>query len=162
MAAKSEALARQFEAKVQAAVATLERVSDAEWTRVTEAVDAGCSSRPIAPSTPGTLRQCSRSWPNELAGGRRRGRDYRSRLWRPIDPSVEPVRLEDDALGRTVVQVHLVVRDLVGHILADEIVEHVYAVHAGLVGRMDIRRPGTRPCQSPLPGPTQGAPGAGA
>ena len=40
MAAKSEALARQFEAKVQAAVATLERVSDAEWTRVTEAVDA--------------------------------------------------------------------------------------------------------------------------
>ena len=40
MAAKSEALARQFEAKVQAAVATLERASDAEWTRVTEAVDA--------------------------------------------------------------------------------------------------------------------------
>jgi hypothetical protein len=40
MAAKSEALARQFEAKAQAAVATLERISDAEWTRVTEAVDA--------------------------------------------------------------------------------------------------------------------------
>jgi DinB superfamily len=37
MGAKSEALARQLEAKVQAAVATVERLSDAEWTQVTEA-----------------------------------------------------------------------------------------------------------------------------
>jgi hypothetical protein len=37
MEAKSEALARQFEAKVQEALATLARLSDADWTKVTEA-----------------------------------------------------------------------------------------------------------------------------
>ena len=37
MAAKSDALARQLEAKVQDAMATLERLSDADWTKVTEA-----------------------------------------------------------------------------------------------------------------------------
>ena len=37
MAAKSEALARQLEAKVRDATATLERLSDADWTKVTEA-----------------------------------------------------------------------------------------------------------------------------
>jgi hypothetical protein len=37
MGEKSEALARQLEAKVQDALATLERLGDADWTRVTEA-----------------------------------------------------------------------------------------------------------------------------
>jgi len=57
-------------------------------------------------------------------------------------------RFEDDELGRTVVHVRQVVRDLAGHILADEIVEHVYAIHAGLIARMDIRTPHTRPVPS--------------
>jgi DinB family protein len=37
MGAKSEELARQFEAKSRAAVATLEKLSDADWKKVTEA-----------------------------------------------------------------------------------------------------------------------------
>jgi Mycothiol maleylpyruvate isomerase N-terminal domain len=37
MRAKSEALARQFEAKVQDALATLERLGDADWDKTTEA-----------------------------------------------------------------------------------------------------------------------------
>jgi DinB family protein len=37
MEAKSEALAKQFEAKVQEAMATLEKLSDADWKQVTEA-----------------------------------------------------------------------------------------------------------------------------
>jgi Mycothiol maleylpyruvate isomerase N-terminal domain len=37
MGARSEALAKQFEAKVQEAMATLEKLSDADWKRVTEA-----------------------------------------------------------------------------------------------------------------------------
>jgi Mycothiol maleylpyruvate isomerase N-terminal domain len=37
MGAKTEALARQFEEKARAAVATLERLGDAEWKRVTVA-----------------------------------------------------------------------------------------------------------------------------
>jgi hypothetical protein len=37
MGAKTEALAKQFEAKARDALATLERLSDADWTKVTEA-----------------------------------------------------------------------------------------------------------------------------
>jgi len=37
MGAKSEALARQLEGKVQEAMATLDKLSDADWKRVTEA-----------------------------------------------------------------------------------------------------------------------------
>ncbi len=37
MGAKSEALARQFESKVQKAMATLEKLSDADWKKVTHA-----------------------------------------------------------------------------------------------------------------------------
>ncbi len=37
MGAKSEALAKQFEAKVQDAVVTLEKLRDADWQKVTEA-----------------------------------------------------------------------------------------------------------------------------
>jgi hypothetical protein len=37
MGAKSEALAKQFEAKAQEAVAALEKLSDADWKKVTEA-----------------------------------------------------------------------------------------------------------------------------
>jgi hypothetical protein len=37
MGAKSEALAKQFEAKVQEAVAVIEKLGDAQWKKVTEA-----------------------------------------------------------------------------------------------------------------------------
>ncbi len=37
MGAKSEALAKRFEVKVQEAMATLEKLSDADWQKVTEA-----------------------------------------------------------------------------------------------------------------------------
>ena len=37
MGTKSEALAKQFEVKVQDAIATLEKLSEADWKKVTEA-----------------------------------------------------------------------------------------------------------------------------
>lgn len=45
MNAKSEALARQFEAKAWEALATLEQLSDADWTKVTEAEYEGRDDR---------------------------------------------------------------------------------------------------------------------
>ena len=84
-------------------------------------------------------------WPNGMEGGRIRGhanvRDYWRRQWDMIDPRVEPLRFEDDELGRTVVDVHQVVRDLAGNTLADQIVQHVYSIQNGLIERMDIRKP---------------------
>jgi hypothetical protein len=82
-------------------------------------------------------------WPNGMEGGRVHGhsnvRDYWSRQWGVVDPRVEPVRFEDDEMGRVVVDVHQVVRDMTGNILLDRIVQHVYSIQNGLIGRMDIR-----------------------
>src|SRR5437762_2374185 len=62
-------------------------------------------------------------WPNGMEGGRIRGRsnvrDYWRRQWDMIDPRVEPLRFEDDEIGRTLVDVHQVVRDLAGNTVAD-------------------------------------------
>jgi hypothetical protein len=84
-------------------------------------------------------------WPNGMEGGRMRGhdavRDYWRRQWGVIDPRVEPLRFEDDAAGRTVVDVHQMVRDLAGNLLADQIVQHMYSIRDGLSERMDIRQP---------------------
>jgi hypothetical protein len=88
-------------------------------------------------------------WPNGMEGGRVHGHDevraYWRRQWGILDPHVEPVRMEDDETGNTVVDVHQVVRDLSGNILKDQIVQHVYSFRDDLIERMDIRRPDTAP-----------------
>lgn len=82
-------------------------------------------------------------WPNGMEGGRVHGCDevraYWRRQWSTLDPHVEPVSMEDDETGNTVVEVHQVVRDLSGNILKDLIVQHVYSFRHGLIERMDIR-----------------------
>jgi ketosteroid isomerase-like protein len=87
-------------------------------------------------------------WPNGMEGGRVHGRDevraYWKRQWGILDPHVEPVRIEDNEAGNTVVDVHQVVRDLAGKILKDQIVQHVYSFRDGLIDRMDIRNPDPR------------------
>jgi hypothetical protein len=56
-------------------------------------------------------------------------------------PHVEPVKMEDNEAGSTVVDVHQVVRDLSGNILRDQIVQHVDSFRDGLIERMNIRNP---------------------
>jgi len=84
-------------------------------------------------------------WPNGMEGGRVRGhpaaRDYWTRQWRLIDPTVEPLRFEIDDAGRIVVDVHQVVREPGGHVIADQVVQHVYALRDGLITSMEIRKP---------------------
>ena len=87
-------------------------------------------------------------WPNGMDGGRVHGRDevrsYWQRQWSLIDPHVEPVSMQDDEAGNTVVDVHQVIRDLSGKILKDQFVQHIYSFRDGLVVRMDIRNPDAR------------------
>lgn len=82
-------------------------------------------------------------WPNGWEGGRVHGhegvRDYWTRQWAAIDPSVEPVGFDIDDDGRTVVHVHQMVRDLEGNVLMDGLVDHVYRIEDGLVRSMDIQ-----------------------
>ncbi len=83
-------------------------------------------------------------WPNGMEDGRLHGcgevRAYWKRQWGISDPHVDPVRMEDDETGNTVVEVHQLIRDLCGNILKDQIVQHVYSF---LIEHMDIRNPGT-------------------
>jgi hypothetical protein len=58
-----------------------------------------------------------------------------------IDPRVEPVRIETDAAGRAVVDVHQIVRDRAGNVVKDEMVQHVYLVEGGFIRTMRIRKP---------------------
>ena len=82
-------------------------------------------------------------WPNGMEGGRELGHDsvrkYWTRQWGILNPHVEPIRVEDDESGQTVVTVHQVVLDLAGQTLVDQMIEHVYSVEDGLIRRMDIR-----------------------
>jgi hypothetical protein len=82
-------------------------------------------------------------WPNGWEGGRGRGqdqvRDYWTRQWAAIDPTLEPVGFSTDREGRMVVSVHQVVRDLDGRVLSDGMVAHVYRIEDGLIRSMEIR-----------------------
>jgi ketosteroid isomerase-like protein len=84
-------------------------------------------------------------WPNGMEGGYVHGHDgiraYWTRQWTMLDPHVEPVRMELDADGRVVVEVHQVVRDLSGTILVDRMVHHLYTMRDGLVITMAIEDP---------------------
>ncbi len=85
-------------------------------------------------------------WPNGMEGGRVQGREevraYWKRQWEVLDPHVEPVSMLRDETGKWVVDVHQVVRDLSGPVLADQMVLHVYSIEEGLIERMEIRNPG--------------------
>lgn len=82
-------------------------------------------------------------WANGMEGGHVRGRNelrsYWNRQWEMIDPRVEPVAFADGPDGEVVVEVHQVVRDLNGNLLADKMVGHIFRIENGLVKRFDIR-----------------------
>ena len=82
-------------------------------------------------------------WPNGWEGGWVHGRDgvrdYWTRQWQALDPRVEPVSFATDDAGRTIVNVHAVVRDLSGSLVTDGMVQHVYSIENGLIREMEIR-----------------------
>lgn len=82
-------------------------------------------------------------WANGMEGGHVHGRDevrsYWTRQWAMIDPRVEPVQFTNGPEGEVVVEVHQVVHDLNGILLADRTVTHVFRFANGLIKRFDIR-----------------------
>ena len=82
-------------------------------------------------------------WANGMEGGHVHGRNevrsYWTRQWAMIDPHVEPVAFTNGPGGEVIVEVHQVVRDLNGDLLADKMVGHVFRIENGLVKRFDIR-----------------------
>lgn len=82
-------------------------------------------------------------WANGMEGGHVHGRDevrsYWTRQWAIVDPHVEPLAFAQGPEGEVVVQVHQVVRDLTGNLLADKMVDHVFRIENHLIKRFDIR-----------------------
>ena len=82
-------------------------------------------------------------WANGMEGGHVCGRDgvrsYWTRQWATVDPHVEPVDIAKGPDGEFVVEVHQIVRDLKGNLLADQMVGHVFRFESGLIKRFDIR-----------------------
>ena len=85
------------------------------------------------------------AWPMAFKGGFVRGpeevRAYWTEQWSEIDPHVEPVSFHPEDAGHILVDVHQVVRDLAGAVLADEHVGHRFAMEHGLIQAMEVCPP---------------------
>jgi len=88
------------------------------------------------------------AWPKAFKGGFARGpeevRAYWTEQWSEINPHVEPVAFHPEDAGQVLVEVHQVVRDLTGAVLADEHVGHRFTLEHGLIQAMEV---------CPLPSP---------
>jgi nuclear transport factor 2 (NTF2) superfamily protein len=82
-------------------------------------------------------------WANGMEGGHVHGREgvrgYWTRQWAMVNPHVEPVAFAENSEEEVIVEVHQVVRDLKGNLLADQMVGHIFRVENGMVRRFDIR-----------------------
>ncbi len=81
-------------------------------------------------------------WPKAFQGGYVSGHDeirnYWTRQWTEINPTVEPVGLIERGNGTVEVTVHQIVKDLQGNLMFDGTVKHIYLLQDGLLRRMDI------------------------
>ncbi|MEH1792311.1 nuclear transport factor 2 family protein [Nostoc sp.] len=82
------------------------------------------------------------AWPKAFKGGFVRGseevRAYWTEQWSEINPHVEPVSFYSEEAGRILVDVHQVVRDLDGAVLADEHVGHRFTLEHSLIQAMEV------------------------
>ncbi|MBW4526699.1 MAG: nuclear transport factor 2 family protein [Phormidium tanganyikae FI6-MK23] len=81
-------------------------------------------------------------WPRAFKGGFVRGpeeiRAYWTEQWSEIDGHVGPVAFHPEDGGQVLVEVHQVVRDLAGAVLADEHVGHRFTIEHGLIQAMEV------------------------
>ncbi|MBD2036207.1 nuclear transport factor 2 family protein [Leptolyngbya sp. FACHB-321] len=82
------------------------------------------------------------AWPRAFKGGFVRGseavRAYWTEQWSEINPHVEPLAFYPENAGQVLVEVHQVVRDLAGAVLADEHVGHHFTIEHGLIQAMEV------------------------
>jgi hypothetical protein len=91
------------------------------------------------------------AWPRAFKGGFVHGhpavRAYWTEQWSEIDPHVEPVAFHPEGAGRILVDVHQVVRDRAGAVLADDHVGHRFTIESGLIRAMEVS---SRPPSGPV------------
>ncbi|MBW4518756.1 MAG: nuclear transport factor 2 family protein [Scytolyngbya sp. HA4215-MV1] len=81
-------------------------------------------------------------WPKAFKGGFAHGpeavRTYWTEQWSEINPHVNPIAFQPEDAGKILVEVHQVVRDLAGVVLADEHVGHRFTIERGLIQSMEV------------------------
>jgi ketosteroid isomerase-like protein len=81
-------------------------------------------------------------WPRAFKGGFVCGpeevRAYWTEQWSEINGQVEPVAFSPEEGGQVLVEVHQVVRDRAGAVLADEHVGHRFTFIDGLIQSMEV------------------------
>ena len=82
------------------------------------------------------------TWPKASEGGKVIGKEeiraYWTRQWSEFDPHVEPLAITAEEADKIRVNVHQVVKNLQGDILADSEVLHVFTTRNGLIASMDL------------------------
>jgi hypothetical protein len=80
--------------------------------------------------------------PNGMEGGYVHGhqavRAYWTRQWSVIHPHDEPISFHRQDSGQILVEVHQVVRDLAGAVLADTHIGHRFTIEHGLIQAMEL------------------------
>ena len=95
------------------------------------------------------------AWPRAFKGGFVHGPDevraYWTEQWREINPHVEPVAFYTQDQDRILVDVHQVVRDMAGVVVADEHVGHCFSIVQGLIQQMEVQSlpPSTQSAKTP-------------
>ena len=81
-------------------------------------------------------------WPKAFEGGYVSGheeiRNYWTRQWSEINPTVKPIRFSERPNGTLEVTVHQIVKDLEGNILFGGEVKHIYSIEDNLLRTMDV------------------------
>ena len=112
-------------------------------TELLRAAYAAFNARDIAAAV--ALMTLDVAWPRAFKGGFVRGhqevRAYWTEQWSEVDPHVDPVSFHPEGIGRILVNVHQIVRDLAGTVLADEYVGHRFTVEHGLIQTMEVCAP---------------------
>ena len=113
--------------------------SDPE-TRLLRAAYAAFNARDIDAAL--ALMAPDVAWPKAFKGGFAIGpgevRAYWTEQWSEIDPHVEPTAFYPEGPGRILVDVHQVVRDLAGAVVADAHVGHRFTLKDGLIQAMEV------------------------
>ena len=83
-------------------------------------------------------------WPNGWEGGYLNGHDevrnYWNRQWSEINPHVTPLSIVQREDGCTEVLVHQIAKDLMGTILSDSMVKHIFKFENNKIKSMEIEK----------------------
>jgi len=78
------------------------------------------------------------AWPRAFKAGFVRGHEEVRAYWSEIDPHVEPMAFHSEGAEHILVDVHQVVRDLAGAVLADQHLGHRFTLAHGLIQAMEV------------------------